>query len=135
MSEQNNEFLDYPTNRVLAVIDKPDHVRAAVENLARAGFGADAVDVLCGEEGARRLDVTGEDHGLISRLTRILQSFGAEHERLKRHVEELRAGRFLICVYVGEDEERKGKAHVTLNSAGAHYINYYSEWSIEQLEP
>ncbi|MGH8930680.1 MAG: hypothetical protein ACRDZO_08660 [Egibacteraceae bacterium] len=135
MTEPAEQFLRYPTNRIVAVLDEPDQVATAIDRLSHAGFDSEEIRVLCGEEGAQRLDATGERHGLLARLTRILQSFGGEDEHVERHAAELRAGHFVLGVHVGEDEDRKTAAHAALQEADARFVNYYGEWSVEQLDP
>ncbi len=135
MDETSEGFLRYPTDRIVAVIDEPDQVAIAVARLSEAGFDGEEVRVLCGEEGAQRLDASGERHGLLARLTRILQNFGEEDTHAERHAAELRAGHYVVGVHVGEDEDRKAAAHLALKDADAHFVHYYGDWTIEQLEP
>src|SRR3954471_9367488 len=48
-----------PDDRVVAQMDGQDSVAAAIDALAEAGFDREAIYVLCGPEGAKRLDVPG----------------------------------------------------------------------------
>jgi hypothetical protein len=49
--------------------------------------------MLCGPEGARRLDVSGKAHGLLARLYRFIEEYGdVEQSHLKRYEQELLAG-------------------------------------------
>ncbi len=53
------DFIFYPTNKVVGIIDDPADAKAALRDLRAAGFTADEIEVLTGEEGAHRIDPTG----------------------------------------------------------------------------
>ncbi len=80
LREPPDGLLTAPENRVLAHMDTPDAVAAAVDDLGQSGFPSDEVYVLCGPEGAERLDVTGEQHGLRGRTYRVMEWLGDERE-------------------------------------------------------
>ena len=58
----NSGFTFDPTNKVVGVIDAPGDANAALRDLRAAGFKADEIEVVMGEEEAKRIDVTGEGH-------------------------------------------------------------------------
>lgn len=57
LNESEKEFVSYPTNKVIGIIDTPTDAQGALDALTTAGFAKDEIDVLCGKEGARRLDL------------------------------------------------------------------------------
>ncbi len=65
--------IDYPTNRLLAVIDDPTAAAAAMAELKASGIATKDLEVLRGEAGADRMDGTGSVSGLIGRLRRALE--------------------------------------------------------------
>ena len=93
--------IGYPTNRLLAVIDDPAEAAAAMAELSGSGIATHDLDVLRGEEGADRVDGTGEVAGWLGRLRRAfdftlmdqLVDFAA-YERA------LRDGRAVVMVHV-----------------------------------
>jgi hypothetical protein len=90
--------------------------------------------VLCCDGGARRLDPSGERHGVLGQLQRIIQRFGdKEVGHVQRQAAELRAGKFLIAAPAGDDEESRRVADI-LKGNGGHFINRYTSWTVEQLE-
>ena len=106
----------------------------ARERLAQAGFTPDRYDVLEGERDIGRIDVEGEEHGLVGTLKRWLQgvlSDDADHAR--RYAEHLREGHFVLGVSVGEDQAAKQRAADALRGADAQFINYYAENYVEDL--
>ena len=129
--EPPDGLLTAPENRVLAHMDTPDDVAAAIEDLGNAGVPADDVYVLCGPEGAERLDVTGEQHGLRGRTYRIMEWMGDERDVLLRSGDHLAAGGLVVTVPV--DEAGKATAARILADHGAHDIAHFGKGHWEPL--
>ena len=133
--ERGGGFLPYPTNRVVGTIDDARSTRAAIEALSQAGFASADIDVLHGEEDLHRLDPTGTEHGFLARFQRTLIRVGApveEYKHLRRHVDDVRAGRFVILVLAKERAQRDVAAEI-LNAHGAEFIGFYGRWAWEGL--
>ena len=132
---EDQGFMTYPTNKVLAVIDTPESVGEALDALAKTGVERDEILVSYGEQEARRIDASGERHGFKGRLLRALQQAGdVEVKHFARYQDELGKGRYLLEV-PAKDAERRGRVHEVLRSHGGHFINYYGSWAVENLEP
>jgi hypothetical protein len=124
-------FIPYPTNRVVGTIADAEHADAVIEALVEAGFDRQAIDVLHGEEDLNRLDPTGAEHGVLERLQRVLIRTGApaeEYTHLMRHVEDVRAGRFVIMVRARERDSRIIAADI-LDAHGAEFVGFYGKWA------
>jgi hypothetical protein len=106
------------------------------DDLKAAGFTADEIEVLTGEEGARRIDVNGGEHGVLAHIVRsILKTLGEyEIPHAKRHEQELLAGHFGIGV-IAKQEEHQKKVRGILKSHNGHFINFYGTWTMQNLEP
>ena len=132
---KDSDFILYPTNKVIGIIDDPGDCKAALKDLKAAGFTPEEIEVLSGEEGAHRLDPTGEDHGPLARFARWIQKAGdMEAEHVIRHEQEVLAGHFGIGVSAKEPEARE-KVRKILKAHKGHFINFYGQWAIEGLEP
>ncbi|HEU4689480.1 MAG TPA: SgcJ/EcaC family oxidoreductase [Vicinamibacterales bacterium] len=130
-------FIPYPTNRVVGTIADAEHADAAIKTLMEAGFDRQAIDVLHGDEDLSRLDPTGADHGVLERLQRALIRTGGpaeEYKHLMHHVEDVRAGRFVIMVLAPEREGRTVAADI-LNAHGAEFVGFYGRWAWEGFAP
>jgi hypothetical protein len=130
------DFISYPSERVVGTIADAKSARAAIETLLGQGFQDSDVDILRGEEDVHRLDPTGEEHGFLARFQRaLIRVLGpAEESRyLNRHVEDLRAGRFVIMVLAREPDKRTLAAGI-LNSHGAEFVGFYGPWAWEALD-
>jgi chitinase len=116
------DLVNYPTNCVLGVVDNPGQAYSAIGDLNAAGFELVA---LAGAEGAERLDVTGEEHGLKGQIIRTIQKYGdSESTEFQRYDDELRAGHYVIRVHVDDENARNSVKDILVNHGG-HFINYY----------
>jgi len=83
---------------VVGVVDSAADLNGLLQALADAGIGREAIKIFSGGEGIRTIDPKGIYHGLVGRLTRVVQSLGEELDHMVRYEEELRAGHFLVVV-------------------------------------
>ena len=128
-------FIPYPINRVVGTIADAKHSDAAVKALVDAGFDRDSIDVLHGADDLSRLDPTGAEHGILERLQRALIRTGGsaeEYKHLMHHVEDVRAGRFVIMILAPEREGRTVAADI-LNAHGAEFVGFYGRWAWQAL--
>ena len=130
-------FIPYPTNRVVGTIADAERAAAAVAALVAAGFDRHSIEVLHGEEDLSRLDPTGTEHGALEQLQRTLLRAGRpveEYRHLMHHVEDVRAGRWVIMVLAPEREPRTIAADI-LSGHGAEFVGFYGRWAWEGLTP
>jgi hypothetical protein len=128
-----SDTFPYPTGSVVGVLADESACDAARARLEQAGF-AGRVDVLHGAEGVARLDVSGDAHGSSGSLLRRLQTaFSDDAEHVRRYADDLRQGRYVVGVAVGEDETARQRAADALRVSGAAFLNYYAENYVEDL--
>jgi hypothetical protein len=135
-AEVNSDFIRYPINKVVGIIDNIRDAQAALHDLRAAGFMAAQITVLTGEEGTHRIDVRGDQHGPLAHIVRSIQKVLGDYE-LKdaaRYEHEMLAGHFGIGVTARYQEDRD-KVLQILKSHNGHFINFYSPWTTEELEP
>lgn len=132
-SDKSDEFISYPTNRVVGTIDEPGTAQTVVEALLAAGFNLDEMDVLYGEEGMRRLDPNGKEHGLLARFQRVTIRWSQEERYLRQHIEDMLAGHFVIMVLAKEPGKRE-KVREILKSHGGHFIKFFGNWAMRSLD-
>jgi hypothetical protein len=133
----NSEFSFNPTNKVVGIIDDPSDAKAALRDLRAAGFTAEEVELLTDEEGAQRIDLTGEGRKVLVHIIRSTQQPQDYYDapRIVRQIEqELKAGHYGIGVEAKETEARE-KVREILKSHNGHFINFYGQWAAEALEP
>ena len=131
------DFIPYPTNRVVGTIADAVGAHAAIQALLEAGFDAQDIDILHGEADIHRLDPTGAAHGFLAKFQRtLIRNLGPveEYKHLKHHLEDVRAGRFVIMVLAKEREQRMLAADV-LNANGAEFIGFYGRWAWRGYSP
>jgi hypothetical protein len=133
-NRRRKESVDYRTHKVVGIIDDKAQVDAACVSLASAGFNDDMIEVFCGPEGERELDLRGESHGVIDHMNRLFHHvLLVERLNMDRYEQALLAGQCVVQVYT-TDARGQEQAHGILKSHGGHYINVYGFWSMERLE-
>lgn len=135
-AKKHDDFIAYPTNRVVGTVPGAADARAAIEALLHAGFPEEDIDILHGEGDLHRLDITGAEHGFLARFQRTLLRAAApveEYAHLKHYVDDVRAGRFVILVHV-KDRRKRYEAADILNEHGATFIAFYGRWTLGALE-
>jgi hypothetical protein len=132
---ESGDLLTYPDNSLIGIIDKYSDAKAALKDLKDAGFPEDEIGILCGAEGAKEVDADGSEHGVLGKIAQVVREFGdVDNAHKETHEKALREGHFLVAVRAKEEEERKRALNI-LNLNGAHFVNFYSPWVIEGLEP
>ena len=136
MSTDRRDFIPYPTNRVVGSVGDVVKAREAVAALLRAGLDQKAIDVLHGEEDLHRLDPTGAEHGFLAQVQRtVIRTFELEeYKHLTHHVEDVRAGRYVIMVVTKRRVQRILAADI-LHQHGAEFVGFYGRWAWTDLPP
>lgn len=135
MTTHHGEFVYYPTNHVIGIINAADDASAAVEALHAAGYGDDRLHVLAGHEAAQLFDVDGSKHGLIARIARRVQSFGdLETPTLRRHVDEIEKGHYFVAVETDGSEDAVHGVRDLLKAHKAHYLYHYGTLGVTPLD-
>ncbi len=131
----DSDSLSFPDDTVVAIVDEPKSTFSAVDELVASGVPKDTIQVMCCEPGARRLDPSGERHGTLGKLHRVIQHFGdKEVAHVKRQASELEAGKFLIAAGASDDTEAERVAGI-LAAHGGHFINHYTGMAVRTIRP
>jgi hypothetical protein len=93
-----DHFYHRPVYHVVRLLTKNSELPAISTDLASAGVDVTAVEILCGEHGARILDEHGRYHGLHARIVRAFQRLGYDETTLEIYDEALRKGDLLLQV-------------------------------------
>jgi hypothetical protein len=123
-------------NRVTALLDSEDEVKAAVLALEESGVASDDINIFTGEQGAKCLDLSGREHGRAFWLLRTLEAaMGHEGETNHRIDQALRKGASLVCVkvHLKHKADEKARALRILKAAHAHEIHYWGSFHVEDV--
>lgn len=131
-TNHNGHTLRNLTNRVMAVIDDERKTHAAVETLERAGVADREVATFEGEEGVREVDAEGVHSGGVKHVLRSLQRVTVEGRHLRRYQAEIANGHHVVDVRVHGRGQRETVVRI-LRSHGAHFINAYGRWTLENV--
>ena len=109
------QTLTTPTGKVLGIVDTRAEFEVLVRALAKAGF--DKVEALFGEDG-------------ISLLERVNNFFFSDMEErvLNRHIDELKAGHFIVSVQA--PSERVDEVISVASQNGARRLVHFSPWRV-----
>jgi uncharacterized protein (TIGR02246 family) len=130
-TNERRDFIPYPTDRVVGTLSDAKAAHTAIDALLRRGFAREDVEILHGEEDLTRLDPDGTEHGFLAQFQRsVMRNMrqNEEYAHLLRHVEDVRAGRFVIMV-LARDRERRTIAADVLSDHGAEFIGFYGRWA------
>ena len=133
MGARHATFIGYPTDHMLGVFADPTAAAQAAAAVTATGVPDADVQVLRGEEGARRLDGTGASHGRVAR-TRRLVSFTLMDQLpdMAWYERAVLDGGAVVMVRVRGDEP-KAAVLTGLRQHGGHFINYYGRFATEEL--
>lgn len=133
-STDRRDYIPYPTNRVIGTVADAGKAGEAIDALLRAGFDRKDIDILHGEEDLHRLDPTGSAHGFLAQFHRTLISTLdlEQFKQLTHHVEDVRAGRYVIMVLTKRRGLRMVAADI-LHQHGAEFVGFYGRWAVEEL--
>ena len=122
-----------PTKYLTAIFTSQAEMSPVVDDLADANLNEE-LQVFVGNEGVERLDVSGKNHGVMTRLYRDMEQFFTdETDHLRKTELALKAGGFAIAVLTGDDEAKKARAVAILKSHQANEICYWGRWATERM--
>ncbi len=127
-------IIGYPTNRLLAVIDRPADGEAARAALLAAGFGPDAVTVITRPAGAPSRVLRSSRGGVRARLRRAVQFMTMDQTPdFLVYEAALADGRAVVAV-AARDREEVLRARVVVRAYGAHFVNWFGQLATEEFE-
>jgi hypothetical protein len=126
-------FIGYPSRQVVGVFDERAAAERAVEVLREAGASAAAIQLYEGVGDAERFDATGERHGILARLRRVMQ-FGLMDQlpAMAWYEAALREGRTVLAVSTSSRQETL-RAVEAMKAAGGHFINRFGRLATEEF--
>jgi len=126
-----DHFYHRPVYHVVGLLGEKSQIPAISTDLAAAGVDVAAVEILCGEQGARILDAHGRYHGLRARIIRAFQQIGYDETTLAIYDEALNNGDLLLQVPVRPAERRRIVA--LLQRHDVHDLGYFGQGTFEQF--
>lgn len=127
------QFMGRPRHRLFAIFDDPTVGQEAVEKLRTEGHEGDNVWVFYGEEGTRRIDITGDLEGIRGRIIRTVEHAMSGDIGYFRILDEaLRSGGLVIAVSVADADAADQLARL-LRSCAAHSFAYFSNWEFQPV--
>ncbi len=132
LTNKSDDFIGYPTNHLLAVIDERAKAENAARELREAGF--EDVQLYRGRSGEHAIDASGTEHGGGEQLVRMVEQMFSNKDSLAEYETSVQRGSSVVAVQVADDE-RRTQALSILERRGAHTINYFGKTVVETIKP
>jgi hypothetical protein len=128
-----DHFYHRPTFRVVGLLPEQSEIPALSRELASAGVDVSAVEILCGEQGARILDAHGRYHGLRAHIVRAFQQIGYDENTLAIYDEALGHGELVL--HVPAPPADRDRIAALLHRHQVHDVGYFGPGTFEQFPP
>jgi hypothetical protein len=122
-----------PTNHATAIIDNLDDVLSTMQDLRQAGFSDNDLSVFIGSDGLAKLDLHGENHGILGRIVRAADSLTSNQDANQEAEAALKEGSAYVMALTDGGEEQKRTAERILKAHHARNVRYYGQWTVEPL--
>jgi len=114
-------------------VDDLGDLIAAIRALEAAGFSEDDTSVFIGEEGLSKLDLHGDNHGMLARAIRALESLTAEERSNLDCETALKEGCLFVCVSTDGSDKQKATVDQILKDHNARNLKFFGRWTVEHL--
>jgi hypothetical protein len=135
-TDHSLDLLQYPTHRVVGVLDTEERTRDAVDALTSGGFLTTEIGIGTGPDLANRLRQTTGRSGFADMAMRFNEALGMPNDEAEAkafYEGAMRDSRYVVAV-LAPTGERKERALEILSSHGAHDIGYFGRLVIEKLD-
>jgi hypothetical protein len=121
-------------NAVYGVLDTQNEAEELHDDLRVLGFVEAQIQILSGRAGLRELDEYGRHHGLLCRVTRVLQEITREREFIGQYAAQLRAGHLVLGLR-GAGRGRLTELRDAFGRHGGHAVHHYGLLMVDVLTP
>jgi len=127
-----NELGTYAENYLVGIFRDGPALEKAAADLTDRGFPESELHAYCGVEGARELDPTGEDGGLLTRITRAVENVFSEYDGLREYAAAAAEGQCVLATPIPDDEQREAAVAV-YRQHNADVITAFGKMTVERL--
>jgi hypothetical protein len=124
--------VQYPENRMLAILDTRDELRSAIDALTNGGFLASEIEILHGATAAKKLQEDTGRTGFANLAMRFVEAIRLPNDETalkNRYADALADGRFLVAV-LAPSKDRQRVAAQLLREHGGEDVHFYSRYTI-----
>ena len=125
--------ITYPQDYLLGVFEDEAAADWTAGDLLDAGFVEDELMAFCGAEGARALDPSGEEHGLLFRIYRTIQNLYAEFDSMREYADAAVGGACVLGVRI-PDDTRKEAASRIFARRGGRLVAAFGRMTVENID-
>ncbi len=133
---RDEQAVQYPENRMLAILDDRDSLREAIDALTSGGFLTSEIEILHGAAAAKKLQEETGRTGIAHLAMRFVEAIGLPNDELalrSHYADALADGRFLVSVSA-PSETRQRVAAQLLREHGGEDVRFFSRYTIKSPE-
>jgi len=133
-SRPDRHTFRYPTDHLLAVVDRPDEAHVVARAAVAAGVAPTDVHVVAGQDADAQLDLLGKDSRIQRALFAVRFMAADQEPDFALYLAALRDGRAVLAVRV-KDPAIRSRVVERLRASDAHFINVYGQFATEEISP
>ena len=133
-SRPDRRTFRYPTDHLLAVVDRPEEAAGIARLAVAAGAAPVDVHVVAGADADAQLDLLGKDSRIQRALFAVRFMAADQEPDFALYLAALRDGRAVLAVRV-RDPAVRSRVVARLRDSGAHFINVYGQFATEEISP
>ena len=129
---RDTQPVQYPQNRMLAILDTRDELRSAIDALTNGGFLGSEIEILHGPEAATQLQEETGRKGLANLAMRFVEAIQLPNDEaaLKSHYADALANKRFVVSVLALSEERRRIASRVLQEHGGKDVHFFSRFTI-----
>jgi hypothetical protein len=123
----------HPKNHVFGLVDRPEAIKSILQELEQRGIAEEDVQVVSRQEDTQTTEPDESGSRSLEVVARAAEKLSEEHEFSELYESKVEAGEYLVGIPTSDLIDKEA-AHDILHDHGAHSINYYGQWVVEELE-
>jgi hypothetical protein len=131
-AHRDTTFHYWPAPYLYGVVNSHDEAETVLAHLLQVGVPADHLRTWYGEASDDPIDASGQHHGRVARLWRVLESITGERALLELYAQEVSNGHVCIGVRCGTTRAKTTVVSI-LREHGGYLLSYLSPGSVERL--
>ena len=133
MADRRSASVGTGVGRLIAVLDTPEAADAAIQSLGAAGIDRSAIELFSGPDAAGAFDPSGQRHGVLGVLYRILEfSWADQAPDFAWYEAAVREGHVVLSVRVRGQKQVRAAADIAI-ARGGHFINHFGWLETQEL--
>ncbi len=123
----------HPENHVFGLVNRSEDIETILQELGRRGIEEADVQIVRSQADAKASEPDEAKDGPLEGVVRAVERLSEEHEFNELYENKVEAGQCLVGIPISDSIDKE-TARDILREHGAHFINYYGQWVVEELD-